>query len=109
MARADAAPAVSADILGVRGGGSLMKEPDRYVVHVPFTAPDLTRARQFARMVARSTARLPEVDAAEATVSAEDNQVVQSRLFCDRLLDKGRRCVLRADHEVPCAIVEPAR
>ncbi|MFC6017040.1 hypothetical protein ACFP2T_12595 [Plantactinospora solaniradicis] len=86
-----------------------MGEPDRYVLHVPFTAPDPTRARQFARMVARSTARLPEVDAAEATVSAEDDQVVQSRLSRDRMLDNGRRCVLRADHAVPCAVVEPGR
>lgn len=75
---------------------------DRYVVHVPFTAPDETSARQFGRMLARTLGRFPQVDTAEATVSAEDNQGVQSRLFCDRLLTGGRRCVLRAEHEVPC-------
>ncbi|MGX7670756.1 hypothetical protein [Plantactinospora sp. DSM 117369] len=83
--------------------------PNRYVVHVPFAAPDQTEARQYARMLARAVGRLPEVDAAEATVSAEDDQGVQSRLFCDRLLAGGRRCVLRADHEVPCAVVESGR
>ena len=79
-----------------------MGEAGRFVVHVPFSAPDLTEARRFARMVARSVAHLSEVDEAEATVSEEDNQTVHSRLFCDRLLDGGRRCVLRADHDVPC-------
>ncbi|MEO3926034.1 hypothetical protein ABGB07_19505 [Micromonosporaceae bacterium B7E4] len=79
---------------------------DRYVVHVPFTAPDPDTARQEARMLARTLGRLPQVDQAEATVSAEDDQAVQSRLFCDRLLAAGRRCALRAEHEVPCAGVE---
>lgn len=82
---------------------------DRYVVHLPFTAPDVDAARQFARMAARTLGGLPEVDVAEATVSVGDDQVVQSRLFCDRLLDKGRRCVLRAEHEVPCASGELAQ
>ncbi|MEO3819633.1 hypothetical protein [Plantactinospora sp. B24E8] len=79
---------------------------DRYVVHVPFTASDPTAARRFARTAARTLDRLPQVDVAEATVSAEDNQGVQSRLFCDRLLSGGRRCVLRAKHETPCGTVE---
>ncbi|MEO3743034.1 hypothetical protein [Plantactinospora sp. B5E13] len=78
---------------------------ERYVVHVPFAAPDPTVARMLARTAARSLARLPQVDVAEATVSAEDNQGVQSRLFCDRLLGGGRRCALRAEHETPCAAV----
>ncbi len=80
-----------------------MAGSERYVVHLPFTAPDLDRARQFARTLARSVSFLTEVDVPESTVSAEDDQSVQSRLFCDRLLDNGRRCVLRAEHEVPCA------
>ena len=84
-----------------------MGEAGRFVVHVPFTAPDLTEARQFARTVTRSVAHLSEVDAAEATVSAEDDQSVHSRLFCDRLLDGGRRCVLPADHEALCAVRGP--
>ncbi|MEO3748694.1 hypothetical protein [Plantactinospora sp. B5E13] len=82
---------------------------ERYVVHVPFTAPDLDAARQLGRTLARTLDRLPQVDAAEATVSAEDAQGVQSRLFCDRLLGGGRRCVLRAEHDVPCASVEVVR
>ncbi|MFY1669225.1 hypothetical protein ACN27G_04575 [Plantactinospora sp. WMMB334] len=78
---------------------------ERYVVHVPFTAPTPATARILARTAARTLARLPQVDVAEATVSAEDDQIVQSRLFCDRLLGGGRRCALRAEHETPCAPV----
>ncbi|MDG4785688.1 hypothetical protein O7626_40885 [Micromonospora sp. WMMD1102] len=78
----------------------------RYVVHVPFTAPDQDAARRTARLLARTLGQQPQVDQAEATVSAEDDQIVQSRLFCDRLLGAGRRCALRAEHEVPCASVE---
>jgi len=81
----------------------------RYVVHVPFTVPDESAARRLGRMLARTLGRFPQVDVGEATVSAEDQQGVQSRLFCDRLLGGGRRCVLRAEHEVPCAGGEAAR
>ncbi|MEQ4303099.1 hypothetical protein ABNF97_17175 [Plantactinospora sp. B6F1] len=78
---------------------------ERYVVHVPFAAPTPATARILARTAARTLARLPQVDVAEATVSAEDDQIVQSRLFCDRLLGGGRRCALRAEHQTPCAAV----
>ncbi|GIG86645.1 hypothetical protein [Plantactinospora endophytica] len=86
-----------------------MAGPSRFVVHVPFTAPDRAEARQYARMLARVLGRLPEVDPAEATVSPEDDQSVHSRLFCDRLLSGGHRCALRAEHEAPCAVVESDR
>ncbi|MGI5214636.1 hypothetical protein [Plantactinospora sp. CA-290183] len=81
-----------------------MADPSRYVLHLPFTAPDTAESRQYARMLARSMGRLPEVDAAGATVSDEDNQGVHSQIFRDRPLGGGGRCVLRADHEVPCAV-----
>ncbi|WP_326561818.1 hypothetical protein [Micromonospora sp. NBC_01796] len=77
-------------------------EPTRYVIHLPISAPDLPRARILARTAARSLSFLA-VDARETTVSEEDNQGVHHRVFCDRLLDDGRRCVLRAEHETPCA------
>ncbi len=80
-----------------------MTGTERYVVHLPFTAADLDQARLMARTLARSVSFLAEVDIPESTVSAEDDQSVQYRLFCDRLLENGRRCVLRAEHEVPCA------
>ena len=76
-------------------------DPTRYVIHLPITAPDLPRARILARTAARALAFL-SVDAQETTVSEEDNQGVHHRVFCDRLLDDGRRCVLRAEHETPC-------
>ena len=56
-----------------------------------------------ARTAARSLAFLAHVDPGETTVSAEDDQGVRHRVFCDNRLDSGRRCVLRADHETPCA------
>ncbi|MGC1214855.1 MAG: hypothetical protein WA890_26800 [Micromonospora sp.] len=74
----------------------------RYVIHVPVAAADLARAKILARTAARSLAFLTHVDPGETTVSAEDNQGVRHRVFCDRRLDSGRRCVLRADHETPC-------
>jgi hypothetical protein len=76
-------------------------DPTRYVIHLPIAAPDLPRARILARTAARALAFL-SVDARETTVSEEDNQGVHHRVFCDRLLDDGRRCVLRAEHETPC-------
>lgn len=77
-------------------------EQARFVAHLPFTAPDLSEAKVYARMLARTLDNLAEVDAAEATVSEEGNPAIHYRLICDRRLDNGRRCVLRADHQVPC-------
>ncbi|MGW0432458.1 hypothetical protein ACWDV4_07915 [Micromonospora sp. NPDC003197] len=74
----------------------------RYVAHVPFTAVDLEAAKHFARALARSVTFLPDVDQGNASLSEEDDAAVQYRLFCDRKLDDGRRCMLGADHDVPC-------
>lgn len=74
----------------------------RFVAHLPFTAHDLDEAKRYARMLARTLEDLPEVDAAEATVSEEGDPSIHYRLICDRKLDDGRRCVLRADHETLC-------
>ncbi|WP_165944360.1 hypothetical protein [Micromonospora sp. KC213] len=38
-----------------------------------------------------------------STVSAEDAQGVRHWVFCDRLLDGGRRCLRPADHDGDCA------
>lgn len=75
----------------------------RFVAHLPFTAADLAAAKRYARMLARTLECLPAVDAAETTVSEEGDPSIHYRLICDRKLDDGRRCVLRADHETPCA------
>lgn len=83
------------------GEPSVPDEPNRYVIHLPVVAPDLSRARILARTAARSLAFL-KVDAGETTVSEEGDQVVHHRVFCDRRLPDGRRCVLRADHETDC-------
>ncbi|MER5702536.1 hypothetical protein ABT023_11385 [Micromonospora sp. NPDC002296] len=76
----------------------------RWVIHLPITAPDLLRARIFARTATRLLARLSRrVDLGEVTVSAEDDQGVRHRVFCDRLLPGGARCALPTDHAVPCS------
>ncbi|HEY0697467.1 MAG TPA: hypothetical protein VGD43_06615 [Micromonospora sp.] len=77
--------------------------PPRFVLHLPFTAADLAGAIHFARMLARSVSLQDQVDPGEATVSVEDAQGVRHRLFCDRLLDGGQRCRLRADHDTDCS------
>ncbi|MGN9774957.1 hypothetical protein ACTMS0_04150 [Micromonospora sp. H33] len=74
----------------------------RYVIHLPITASDLARAKILARTAGRSLAFLACVEAGGITVSTEDNQGVRHWVFCDRRLDGGRRCVLRADHQTPC-------
>ncbi|GAB3848507.1 hypothetical protein ACFFMR_13350 [Micromonospora andamanensis] len=75
----------------------------RWVAHLPFTAADLPAARQFAGTLARSLSFLSEVDAGETTVSAEDEQGVRHRVFCDLALTHGRRCGRRAGHDGACA------
>lgn len=80
----------------------ILEESNRYVIHLPIVAPDLCRARILARTAVRALNFL-KVDAGETTVSEEDNQGVHHRVFCDRRLADGRRCVLRAEHETGCA------
>ncbi|TDC01462.1 hypothetical protein E1091_02855 [Micromonospora fluostatini] len=75
----------------------------RFVAHLAFTAADLAAARQFAGTLARSVSFLSEVDAGETTVSAEDEQCVHHRVFCDLPLPGGRRCVRRVDHTDACS------
>ncbi|MEU1602281.1 hypothetical protein [Micromonospora matsumotoense] len=76
---------------------------ERWVIHLPVTAPDLLRARIFARTAARVLARLSaRVDPGGVTVSAEDQQDVHHWVFCDRPLPGGTRCALPLDHTNPC-------
>ncbi|MGB2568867.1 hypothetical protein ACPFP2_10500 [Micromonospora citrea] len=77
---------------------------DRWVIHLPVTAPDLLRARIFARTAARVLARLSaRVEPGGVTVSAEDQQGVRHWVFCDRLLPGGGRCALPVDHTSACS------
>ena len=73
----------------------------RWVIHLPITAPDLDRAAILARTAARALAVL-RVDVGETAVSPEDAQWNRQRVFCDRRLEHGRRCVLRNGHDSPC-------
>ncbi|MDM4720920.1 hypothetical protein QTQ03_15455 [Micromonospora sp. WMMA1363] len=80
---------------------------ERFVVHLPVLATDLTAAKRFARTITRSLGFLPDVDPAETTVSEEDAQFVRHRVFCDARLDGAGRCARSADHDGPC--VPPER
>ncbi|MFD2762935.1 hypothetical protein [Micromonospora eburnea] len=75
----------------------------RYVIHLPVVAADLPAAQRLARVVGRwLLVLLPPADPGETTVSAEDDQNVRHRVFCDLLMPGGRRCLLRSDHDGPC-------
>ncbi|PZG02832.1 hypothetical protein [Micromonospora deserti] len=77
---------------------------DRWVIHLPVTAPDLHRAQIFARTAARLLARLStRVEPGGVTVSAEDQQGVRHWVFCDRPLPGGARCALPSDDTAPCS------
>ncbi|GLY23195.1 hypothetical protein CA850_08830 [Micromonospora echinospora] len=75
---------------------------ERFVIHLPVVAGDLTGAVRLARVVARWASILPCTDPGEATVSYEDEQGVHHRVFCDTRLPGGHRCLLRAGHDGPC-------
>ncbi|SBT51101.1 hypothetical protein [Micromonospora narathiwatensis] len=79
-----------------------MVERERFVIHLPVAATDLAGAVRLARVVARWAGLLSAADPGETTVSAEDEQGVRHRVFCDLRLPGGRRCLLRADHDGPC-------
>ncbi|WP_229400686.1 hypothetical protein [Micromonospora okii] len=79
-----------------------MAARERYVIHLPVLAADLGGAVRLARVVARWAGVLSFGDPGETTVSAEDEQGVRHRVFCDRRLPDGRRCLLRADHDGSC-------
>jgi hypothetical protein len=75
----------------------------RYVIHLPVIAADLPAAQRLARVVGRWMTVLPMTDPGELTVSAEDEQLVRHRVFCDLRLPSGRRCVLRDGHDGECS------
>ena len=56
---------------------------ERYVVDLPVVAGDLTGAVRLARVLARRAGALTQADPGETTVSAEDDQAVRHRVFCD--------------------------
>lgn len=69
--------------------------PKRYVVHLTVWAAGLPEASLLARTLTQSMSFLPELCCGETTVSEEGNPGVQHQVFCDRLLDGGRRCAAR--------------
>ncbi|MDG4787527.1 hypothetical protein O7626_16560 [Micromonospora sp. WMMD1102] len=76
----------------------------RYVIQLSATSADLAGAVDLAYALARSLGFLPQIDAAEAMVCAADTPHVRHRVCCGRPLPTGGpRCLLRADHDDPCA------
>ena len=75
----------------------------RYVIHLPVVARDLPAAQRLARVLARWALVLPPADPGETTVSAEDEQDVRHRVFCDLPLPGGRRCLLPDGHDGACS------
>ncbi|TDC39644.1 hypothetical protein E1211_03565 [Micromonospora sp. 15K316] len=76
---------------------------ERWVIHLPAVADDLNSARRLARVVAHWAHALTQLDPGGTSVSAEDDQNVRHRVFCDRLLPGGRRCLLWPDHDGECS------
>ncbi|MFY1686799.1 hypothetical protein [Plantactinospora sp. WMMB782] len=68
----------------------------------------LHAATELAARLAESLAFLPELDAGEVTVSAEDAQHERYRVFCDRLLLGAGRCGEREGHPGPCVAGPPS-
>jgi DivIVA domain-containing protein len=64
----------------------------------------LNAALKLARTLGRSITFLPDVDAAESTVSEEDNQGVRHQVFGNRLLACSRRCELKPEHAGDCQL-----
>ncbi|GAB3984538.1 hypothetical protein V1634_11090 [Plantactinospora veratri] len=79
-----------------------------HVIHLPVAVHTLHAATELAARLAESLAFLPELDAGEVTVSAEDAQHERYRVFCDRLLFGSGRCGEREGHRGPCVAGPPA-
>ncbi|MEQ4304496.1 hypothetical protein ABNF97_24485 [Plantactinospora sp. B6F1] len=78
-----------------------------HVIHLPVAVPTLHAATELAARLAESLAFLPELDAGEVTVSAEDAQHERYRVFCDRLLFGAGRCGEREGHPGACVAGPP--
>ncbi|HEX7745883.1 MAG TPA: hypothetical protein VF462_11545 [Micromonosporaceae bacterium] len=65
-------------------------------------APHLPGALDLAAALATSLAFPPQVHIGETAVSAEGDQRLRHRVFCDRLMPDRRRCMRRAGHEGRC-------
>ncbi|MGI5148650.1 hypothetical protein ACQEVC_20095 [Plantactinospora sp. CA-294935] len=79
-----------------------------HVIHLPVAVPTLQAATELAARLTESLAFLPELDAGEVTVSAEDAQHERYRVFCDRLLLGTGRCGEREGHRGACVAGPPA-
>lgn len=73
-----------------------------HVIHLRVAVPTLDAATDLAALLTESLAFLPELDAGEVTVSAEDAQHERFRVFCDRRLPGGGRCGEREGHGGSC-------
>ncbi|KAB1910270.1 hypothetical protein [Micromonospora sp. AMSO31t] len=79
----------------------------RLLDHAGPTPVSATGCRVAAAQGRPTQVSLADVDRLGTTVSAEDAQCVRHWVWCDRLLDGGRRCPLRADHDGECSAARP--
>ncbi|GAA3775899.1 hypothetical protein GCM10022225_74830 [Plantactinospora mayteni] len=79
-----------------------------HVIHLPVAVHTLHGATELAARLAESLAFMPELDAGEVTVSAEDAQHERHRVFCDRLLFGSGRCGEREGHRGGCVAGPPS-
>jgi hypothetical protein len=74
-----------------------------WVIHLPIDVPDVHAARALADTVVGLVDDHPLILGGAVTVSPEDHQSVQHRVYCDRLVSVlGRRCGLRDGHRGEC-------
>lgn len=80
-----------------------LEDRPRFVVHLTVRAAGPAAAHRLARAFARSLDFVPELVTGETTVSVEGAPDVHHQVFCDRLVDVGRRCLLAPDHDGGCS------
>lgn len=74
----------------------------RWIIQLPVTARDLSRARTLAQFALKALAFMTTLDPGATTVFPEDHPETHFLVICDRLLGKTGRCVRRAGHQEPC-------
>ncbi|WP_091458617.1 hypothetical protein [Micromonospora inyonensis] len=78
-----------------------MDDP-RWVIHLPTTLTSLATVVALAAALRDSLGHVDVLDFGEVTVSAEDDQGMRTRVWCDARLPGGGRCPLPTAHAGPC-------
>ncbi|AVT29974.1 hypothetical protein C6361_11260 [Plantactinospora sp. BC1] len=98
---------MSRETTAAADGPATTRPRQRYVVHLTVTSADLPAAELLARTLARSLRFLPDLVLGETTVAPAGDPTLRHPVFCDRPLDGGGRCPLRAGHIDDCQRIDP--